>query len=190
MSSGFVHLHVHSQFSFMDGAASLPGLVERAVELEMPALALTDHQGLSGAIRFYKACHAAGIKPIIGCEVVVETAGIFGDEADLPPEKRLVLPASVGFGRASAIGFHLTLLVRDFGGYRNLCRLLSRTHLRGPHEPSIVTLHDLRQFAEGLIGLSGCAHGEAAPSIKLNCECTCRCTNPCDIAAAASPGCR
>jgi error-prone DNA polymerase len=165
MSQGFVHLHVHSQFSFMDGAAPLPGLVARAAELEMPALALTDHQGLSGAIRFYKACHAAGIRPIIGCEVVVETAGIFGEEADLPPEKRLVLPASVGFGRASAIGYHLTLLVRDFGGYRNLCRLLSRTHLRGPSEPSIVTLHDLAAHAEGLIALSGCVHGEAASAV-------------------------
>src|SRR5512137_2877052 len=86
MSQGFVHLHVHSQFSFMDGAASLPGLVDRAAELEMVALALTDHQGLSGAIRFYQACKKAGIAPIIGCEVVVETAGILGEEADLPPE--------------------------------------------------------------------------------------------------------
>ena len=165
MSGGFVHLHVHSQFSFMDGAASLPGLVERAAELEMPALALTDHQGLSGAIRFYKACKAADIIPIIGCEVVVETAGILGEEADLPPEKRLVLPASVGFGRAAGVGYHLTLLVRDFAGYRNLCRLLSRTHLRGPHENSIVTLRDLETYSEGLIGLSGCGNGEAARAV-------------------------
>jgi DNA polymerase-3 subunit alpha len=93
MSAGFVHLHVHSQFSFMDGAAPLPALVTRAAELEMPALALTDHQGMSGAIRFYKACHAVGIRPIVGCEVVVETAGILGGEADLPPERRLLLPA-------------------------------------------------------------------------------------------------
>src|SRR5512140_1283677 len=161
MSQGFVHLHVHSQFSFMDGAASLPGLVARAAELEMPALALTDHQGMSGAIRFYQACHKAGIVPILGCEVVVETAGILGEETDLPPEKRLVIPASVGFGRASAVGYHLTLLCRDLGGYRNLCQLLSRTHLRGPNEPSIVTLADLARFAEGLVGLSGCVHGEA-----------------------------
>ena len=165
VSGSFVHLHVHSQFSFMDGAAPLAGLVERAAELEMPALALTDHQGLSGAIRFYKACGAAGIIPIIGCEVVVETAGILGEEADLPPEKRLLLPASVGFGRAAGVGYHLTLLVRDFGGYRNLCRLLSRTHLRGPHENSIVTLRDLESYGEGLIGLSGCGNGEAARAV-------------------------
>ncbi len=165
MSQSFVHLHVHSQFSFMDGAAPLQGLVDRAAELEMPAIALTDHQGMSGAIRFYKACHAAGIKPILGCEIVVETAGIFGEEADLPPERRLVLPASVGFGRAAGVGYHLTLLARNLDGYRNLCRLLSRTHLRGPSEPSVVTLHDLAAHAEGLIALSGCLSGEAASAM-------------------------
>ena len=165
MPSGFVHLHVHSQFSFMDGAAPLPALVARATELGMPALALTDHQGMSSAIRFYKACKAAGIAPILGCEVVVETAGILGEEADLPPEKRLVLPASVGFGRAAGVGYHLTLLCRDFEGYRNLCRLLSRTHLRGPHENSIVALRDLERYSEGLLGLSGCSNGEAACAV-------------------------
>ncbi len=166
MSSGFVHLHTHTNFSFMDGACSLEGLVTRAAELEMPALAITDHQGLSGAIRFYQACRKSGIAPIIGCEVVVESAGVLGEEADLPPESRLVLPASVGFGRAAGAGFHLTLLARDFGGYRNLCRLLSRTHLRGPDVPSIVSLRDLHQYAEGLIGLSGCMNGEAARAVE------------------------
>ena len=76
MSSGFVHLHTHSNFSFMNGACPLGAMVERAAHLEMPALALTDHQGLSGAIRFYKACHGVGIAPILGCEIVVETAGL------------------------------------------------------------------------------------------------------------------
>jgi len=165
MSSGFVHLHTHSNFSFMDGACPLEALVARAAELEMPALALTDHQGLSGAIRFYKACQKAGIVPIVGCEIAIESAGLLGEEADLPPEARLELPASIGFGRASAASFHLTLLARDFEGYRNLCRLLSRTHLRGPAVPSIVTLRDLRQYSGGLIGLSGCGNGEAARAI-------------------------
>lgn len=165
MSTAFVHLHTHSNFSFHDGACPLPALVERAAELEMPALALTDHQGLSGAIRFYRACRDAGIAPIIGCEIVVEAAGVLGEEADLPPESRLVLPARVGFGRASAFGFHLTVLARDFAGYRNLCRLLSRTHLRGPEVPSVVSLRDLEHFGEGLIALSGCGNGEAALSV-------------------------
>lgn len=165
MASGFVHLHVHSQFSFMDGAAPLQGLVDRAAELGMPALALTDHQGLYGALRFYKACHAAGIKPIVGCEVVVETAGVLTCEQDLPPHERLPLPARTGFGRASARGFHLTLLCADLEGYRNLCRLLSRTHLRGPHDESVVHLDDLRECSRGLIALSGCLNGEAATAL-------------------------
>jgi len=166
MSSGFVHLHVHSTFSFMDGATSIEGLIERAMAFEMPALALTDHQGLSGAVRFYEHCKKVGIKPILGAEVVVETAGIAGDESDLPPEHRLILPPSVGFGRASGAGFHLTLLVRNLDGYRNLCRLLSKTHLRGPDQPSIVHLYDLAEYAEGLIGLSGCTNGEAATALR------------------------
>jgi error-prone DNA polymerase len=166
MSSGFVHLHVHSQFSFMDGAAPLDGLVQRAAELGMPALALTDHQGMSGAIRFYRACEKAGLAPILGCEVVVETAGVAGEEGDLPPDSRLELPASVGFGRASATGYHLTLLAKDFGGYRNLCQLLSRTHLRGADVPSIVRLSDLKRFGEGLVGLSGCGNGEASRAVS------------------------
>ncbi len=165
MSARFVHLHTHSNFSFLDGACPLPRLVERAAELEMPALALTDHQGLTGALRFYRACRDAGIAPIIGCEVVVESAGILGEEGDLPFEARLPLPASVGFGRAAACGFHLTVLARDLTGYRNLCRLLSRTHLRGPQTPSVVALRDLERFSEGLIALSGCGNGEAALAI-------------------------
>ena len=166
MSAGFVHLHTHSNFSFHDGACPLGGLVARAAELDMPAIALTDHQGLSGAVRFYRACRDARIAPIIGCEVVVEAAGVLGDEADLPPEARLEIPASVGFGRAAAAGFHLTLIARDFEGYRNLCRLLSRTHLRGPYVPSVVTLRDLERFSSGLIGLSGCGNGEAALAVS------------------------
>ncbi|HET6351170.1 MAG TPA: DNA polymerase III subunit alpha [Coriobacteriia bacterium] len=161
----FVHLHTHSNFSFMDGACPLETLVARAAELDMPALALTDHQGLSGAIRFYQACKKAGIAPIIGAEIVVESAGVLGEEADLPPEARLLLPARTGFGRASAVGFHLTLLAQSFEGYRNLCRLLSRAHLRGPEIDSIVALTDLAQLSGGLIGLSGCGNGEAASAI-------------------------
>ena len=141
--SGFVHLHVHSQFSFMDGAADIDALLARAVEFGMPALALTDHQGLYGALRFYRKALKAGISPILGAEVVLETAGLPGEEGDLPPEERLPLPAPVGFGRAAGSGFHLTLLAKDITGYRNLCGLLSRTHVRSADEPSVVSLADL-----------------------------------------------
>ena len=163
--AGFVHLHVHSHFSFQDGAASLEALVARAAELGMPALALTDHQGLSGAIRFYKRALRAGVKPIVGCEITVEAAGTSGEEADLPPEERLRLPAPVGFARARGNGFHLALLAKDIEGYRNLCRLLSRTHVRSGDEPSVVTLRDLERYSGGLIGLSGCTNGEVGSAV-------------------------
>ncbi|MBA4371105.1 MAG: error-prone DNA polymerase [Coriobacteriaceae bacterium] len=165
VSASFVHLHVHSDFSFMDGAAPLDALVERAISLGMPALALTDHQGLYGAVRFYRKALAAGIRPVIGAEVVVSAAGSLGEEADLPPEERLSLSAPVGFGRAAGAGFHLTLLARDIAGYRNLCRLLSRAHVRSGDDYSVVELSDLARMSEGLIGLSGCPCGEAGASV-------------------------
>ncbi len=137
----------------------------RAAESGAGAVALTDHQGLYGAIRFYQKALAAGIKPIIGAEVVVETAGIPGSEADLPPEERVAMPLPTGFGRAAGRGFHLTLLAKDITGYRNLCRLLSRAHVRSGEEDSIVMLSDLERCSEGLIGLSGCPAGEVGASV-------------------------
>lgn len=168
--TGFVHLHAHSNFSFMDGASAPDVLLARAAGHGMDALALTDHQGLYGAIRFYRAALDAGIKPIVGAEIVIEAAGIEDGntiEGDLPPGKRLPLSAPVGFGRAAAAGFHLTLLAKDITGYRNLCRLLSRTHVRTGDGPSVVTLADLERCSEGLIGLSGCPSGEAGAAVLV-----------------------
>ncbi len=165
MPPGFVHLHVHSRFSFGDGACDMDDLIARSAELGMSALALTDHQGLYGALRFYRKAREAGIKAIIGAEVVVEAAGLLGEEADLPPEQRLHLPAPVGFGRAAGAGWHLTLLVRDIVGYRNLCRLLSRAHVRSGDAPSIVSIRDLGRLSEGLIALSGCPRGEIGAAV-------------------------
>ena len=166
--SGFVHLHVHSHFSFMDGADSPATLLARAGSLGMDTLALTDHQGLYGAVRFYRAALDAGVRPILGAEIVIEAAGLDAGatiEGDLPPHHRLALPAPVGVGRATGVGFHLTLLAEDITGYHNLCRLLSRTHVRTSDASSVVTLADLEQCAEGLIGLSGCPCGEAGAAV-------------------------
>ncbi|GAV31234.1 error-prone DNA polymerase [Coriobacteriaceae bacterium EMTCatB1] len=163
--SGFVHLHVHSSFSFMDGAADVGALVERAAAYGMPALALTDHQGLSGAVRFYRAAKKAGIRPIVGAEIVVEPVGCVGDEGDAPPTARLPLPPLAGFGRAAGQGFHLTLLAKDRTGYANLCALITRMHLGKTQRPSVAGLEDLARFSEGLIGLSGCPYGEAGAAV-------------------------
>ncbi len=126
----FVHLHVHSLYSFLDGASSMDRLLEKAVELGMPAMALTDHNRLTGAIRFYGKARALGIKPIIGAEV--ETEG----------------------------GYHLTLLCKNRSGYTSLCRLLTEAHLNNHGKPPAVTREMLRKFSNGLIVLSGCMRGE------------------------------
>ncbi len=137
---GYVELHAHSDHSLLDGVPSPEALVARAAELGMPALALTDHDALYGAVRFALAAREAGIKPILGAEVT-----LVGDETDnMPP-----------LGPA-----HLTLLVETAQGYANLCRLI--TLARRGQEKGVARLRksDLAAHAEGLIALSGCRRGE------------------------------
>lgn len=126
----FVHLHVHSPFSFLDGGSSIEDLVAAAAGYGMPALALTDHHNVSGAVRFHQACVAAGIKPLHGAEVTM------------------------------AGGFHLTLLADGPEGYAGLCRLLSRAHLDHPRGEPRVTDAALAAHSAGLLALSGCRRGE------------------------------
>ncbi len=126
----FVHLHVHSYYSFLDGAASPADLVEKARHFGMPALALTDHNRLTGAIRFYDAAKKSGVKPIIGAEVDIEG------------------------------GFHLTLLCKDMAGYSNLCRLLTTMHCSRRGDKPAAAHGLLARRHAGLIALSGCRHGE------------------------------
>ena len=138
---GFIHLHVHSQYSFLDGASSLDRLLGKAKALNMPALALTDHDRLSGAVRFYEKAKAMGIKPIIGAEVTLDT------------------------------GYHLTLLCKDRNGYSNLCRLLTEAHLTNKGKKPATTRDMLARFRDGLITLSGCSKGEVPALIakgKIN----------------------
>src|SRR5437764_1780918 len=110
----FVHLHNHTEFSLLDGASRIPAMVKRAAELEMPALALTDHGVMYGAIAFYNACRSAGIKPILGLEAYVAPRSRFSKE-----------------GRVDRDPYHLTLLARDIDGYRNLMRLCSAGQMEG-----------------------------------------------------------
>jgi DNA polymerase III alpha subunit len=168
-SPPFVHLHVHSNFSFLDGGSRIEDLVARAAELGQPALALTDHDGLYGAVRFAKACAKRGIKPIFGAEVRVESLlGATWAAGGRRPESPR--PAGTGDdpgqsdpGRgATDDPHHLVLLAETREGYANLCRLLSAAHLADPERqhPPLVTLESLRTHAEGLICLTGCRHGE------------------------------
>ena len=126
----FVHLHVHSYYSFLDGAAPPDGLVEKAAHFKMPALALTDHNRLTGAIRFYDCARKAGVKPIIGAEV--ETTG----------------------------GHHLVLLCKDDAGYTSLCRLLTAMHCSKQGQRPAAGRSLLADHSKGLVALSGCSLGE------------------------------
>ena len=143
-NSNFVHLHVHTQYSLLDGACRINRLIEKATQWEMPALTITDHGNMFGVVEFYEAVKRAGIKPIIGCEVYVAPKSRF--------EK-----SSRGIADAS---FHLVLLVKDKQGYQNLIRLVSAGYLEGFYYRPRIDKELLNQHHEGLIALSGCLKGE------------------------------
>jgi DNA polymerase-3 subunit alpha len=145
--SEFVHLHVHSEYSLLDGAARLRRLVERAAHLGFPALALTDHGNLFGAIDFYEHARAAGIKPILGCELYVAPANRF--------ERA---PVDGQYEGAN----HVTALVRNQTGYRNLIKLVSLGFLEGFYYKPRVDKELLAQHADGLLILSGCLNSEVS----------------------------
>src|SRR6266496_2357349 len=140
----FVHLHVHSEFSILDGACRIPELAARAAELEMPAVALTDHGSLAGAIDLVKETRKQGVKPVLGCEVYVA-------------EDR----------RAQQKGYaHLTLLAQDNTGYSNLIKLSSLGYLEGYYYKPRVDWELLDQHSTGLIALSGCLSGRVCKALE------------------------
>jgi DNA polymerase III subunit alpha len=145
VAADFVHLHVHSEYSLLDGAAQLEKLVQRAQALGFPALALTDHGNLFGAIEFYSACQRAGIKPILGCELYVA------------PGSRFERSSQDGSYEGAS---HCTVLVRNETGYRNLIKLVSKAYLEGFYYKPRVDRELLAQHAAGLTGLSGCLNSE------------------------------
>ena len=145
----FTHLHVHTEYSLLDGAARISRLVEKAGELGMESLAITDHGVMYGAVEFYKACKSVGIQPIIGCEVYVAPRTRFDKEAGLDRE----------------LG-HLILLARDAEGYRNLSRLVSRSFTEGYYYKPRVDRDLLRQNSSGLIALSGCIAGHVQRALR------------------------
>ena len=143
-SSPFVHLHLHSQYSLLDGAIKIDPLFERAKALNMPAVALTDHGNLFGAVEFYERARDTGIKPILGCEVYLATGSRFSKEKR---EKD-----SSGYDAIN----HLLLLASNQTGYRNLVYLVSKAYLEGFYYKPRIDLELLRAHSEGLIATSGC----------------------------------
>ncbi len=142
----FVHLHCHTHYSLLDGASKIPQLVKRVKNLGMPALAVTDHGNLYGAVEFLREAKSAGIKPIIGLEAYVA------------PNRRF--ERSTGGGSGNEYAFHLTLLARNGEGVRNLMRLSSKSFLEGFYYKPRIDKEILEQHSEGLICLSGCASAE------------------------------
>jgi DNA polymerase-3 subunit alpha len=158
----FVHLHCHSHYSLLDGASKIPELIKRTKELGMPALALTDHGNLYGAVEFLLEAKEAGVLPIIGLEAYVA------------PGHRTERTSGGSSGQDHA--FHLTLLARNAAGFRNLIRLSSLSFLEGFYYKPRIDKEILERHAEGLICLSGCAsaefsdyilHGKTAEAEKL-----------------------
>jgi DNA polymerase-3 subunit alpha len=143
--ANFVHLHVHTQYSLLDGAIRVGDLVDRAKEYRMPAMAITDHGNMFGALEFYSKAHKAGVKPTIGCEVYVA------------PESRLNKSGASSSGDASG---HLVLLCKNRTGYRNLCRMVSTAYQDGFYYKPRIDWSLLKEHNEGLIALTACLGGE------------------------------
>jgi len=143
-NASFVHLHVHSEYSILDGACRIPELAARAAEFEMPAVALTDHGSMAGTVQLFKAARKHGVKPIVGCEVYV------ADDR-----------------RAQRKGYnHLTLLAADNAGFGNLIRLSSLGYLEGYYYKPRVDWELLETHAGGLIALSGCLSGRVCKALE------------------------
>ena len=146
--SEFVHLHVHSEFSLLDGANRIKDLPVRAKELGMDSIAITDHGVMFGAIDFYKACKANGVKPIIGCEVYVAPRTRFDKEPNIDNKY-----------------YHLILLAKNNDGYKNLAKLVSLSFVDGYYYKPRIDKEILEKYHEGLICCSACLGGEVAQNI-------------------------
>lgn len=148
MRKGFVHLHVHTEYSLLDGLSKISPLLERVKELEMDSCAITDHGTMYGVIEFYKMCKKEGVKPIIGMEIYTTNV-----ELEKRPE------------RSKVRNYHLLLLAKNNQGYKNLMKLTSIAHIKGYYYKPRVDRETLRKYSQGLICTSACSLGEIAQSI-------------------------
>jgi DNA polymerase III subunit alpha len=150
--SNFVHLHVHTQYSLLDGGCKIHELIQHACDLRFPAIAITDHGNMFGAVDFYTKAMQKGIKPIIGYEGYVAPGSRFDK-------------SNHGIGQA---GFHIVLLAKDEQGYRNIMKLSSLAYLEGFHYKPRVDKEALREHATGIIALSACLQGEVSYYVRHN----------------------
>jgi DNA polymerase-3 subunit alpha len=155
---GFVHLHLHTQYSLLDGANKVSNLMPQVAAYDMPAVAMTDHGNMFGAVDFYRTAEQHGVKPIIGCEVYVAPQSRFDKN----------LPGADNHEHGG--NFHLVLLAMNLDGYRNLCRLVTAGYTEGFYRKPRVDKALLRELNGGLIALSGCLSGELARTMLGNRE--------------------
>ncbi|MBI3302824.1 MAG: PHP domain-containing protein, partial [Deltaproteobacteria bacterium] len=149
----FVHLHLHTQYSLLDGANKIKALMPQIKALGMPAVAMTDHGNMFGAVEFYQEAVQQGIKPILGVEAYVA------------PRSRFDRGPSRADDYETGGNFHLILLAMNLEGYRNLCRLVTASYMEGFYHKPRVDKELLRQLNQGLIALSGCLSGELARTL-------------------------
>ncbi|MXV77874.1 DNA polymerase III subunit alpha, partial [Candidatus Poribacteria bacterium] len=148
MSSEFVHLHNHSEYSMLDGACRISDMIQWAVKNSAPAVALTDHGNMFGALEFYTTAKKAGVNPIVGCEVYVA------------PGNRKTR------GKEQGSAYHLTLLVENAIGYQNLIKLVSLGYTEGFYSKPRIDMEILREYREGIIALTGCIQGQVPQLIS------------------------
>ncbi len=144
----FAHLHVHTHFSLLDGLSKIDDLVLRAKELNLPALAITDHGNMYGAVEFYEKCKKADIKPIIGCELYVAPRSLHQKE-----------------GQIDSRSYHLTALCKNANGYKNLIKLVSVSHIDGFYYKPRIDKEVLKKYKDDVVFMSGCLKGEIASHI-------------------------
>lgn len=142
--SDFVHLHLHTEYSMLDGACRVDDVIDKAHEYGMPAIAMTDHGGMYGAVEFYQAAAKKGLKPLIGCETYIAPGSRHEKKA----------------GSARDAAYHLVLLAKDETGYKNLIQLVTKAHLEGFYYKPRIDKEILAQHSKGLIGFTSCLKGE------------------------------
>jgi len=151
MSAGFTHLHVHSQYSLLDGAIRIADLLDKCKEFGMDSVAITDHGAMYGALEFYTKAKKAGIKPIVGCELYIA------------PSDMKIKKAVDG-----QVAFHIVLLAMDYTGYKNLMKMASIAQFHGFYYKPRIDMEVLKEHNEGIIALSACLHGQVPYLIHKN----------------------